>query len=500
MFLVIVLILVLAPIQLEVNALSPDDFQNPYITEYELEVPDFDTIMPTNPILLTPSMGLDFTIKAIDPALIDGLYTNDLFYVTAKMISAPEDLDSPYDGIESDGIIEFTYRYNKNIVEVDQILVNNSFSMIGDETYEIIDEDNGIVEASFKVRMDQAHYSNDIVDKIIAQVKFKVIEKGFGDSTVIASAWTEDAYKVEKIGEQNLGGGLVIPIYGNVYEDRANYETLAYSVESLTVRTQDDEGILLFPEFQAPYPEDDTVDAPVITGYDLTSASPLNVFSIYGQRRLLAVFKYVETPEEPEEPKEPEEPEEPDTIVFEDVSESDWFYDDVYAAVDMGLINGKYANPPMYVPEGRLTIAEAIKLAAVMHEYSETGMVTLTNGNPWYQSYVEYCGDFGIIGYDEYDGKYNDQATRSQYAVIFANSLDPSEYGQINQIEDGDIPDVSLSDEYGQAVYKLYRAGILQGNDQEGTFAPTTDIKRSEVAAILTRMMDSSERKTFTLD
>lgn len=189
-----------------------------------------------------------------------------------------------------------------------------------------------------------------------------------------------------------------------------------------------------------------------------------------------------------------------ETIVFTDVSESDWFYDDVYAAVDMGLINGKYVNPPMYVPDGRLTIAEAIKLAAVMREYSETGMITLTNGNPWYQTYVEYCGDFGIIGYDEYDGMYNDQATRAQYAVIFANALDSSEFAEINEIEDGDIPDVSLSDEYGQAVYKLYRAGILQGNDQEGTFAPATGIKRSEVAAILSRMMDSSERKTFTLD
>jgi len=189
-----------------------------------------------------------------------------------------------------------------------------------------------------------------------------------------------------------------------------------------------------------------------------------------------------------------------ETIVFTDVSESDWFYDDVYAAVDKGLINGKYANPPMYVPGGRLTIAEAIKLAAVMREYSETGMITLTNGNPWYETYVEYCGDFGIIGYDEYDGRYNDQSTRAQYAVIFANALDSSELPQINEIEDGDIPDVSLSDECGQAVYKLYRAGILQGNDQQGTFAPTTGIKRSEVAAILSRMMDSSERKTFTLD
>ena len=186
-------------------------------------------------------------------------------------------------------------------------------------------------------------------------------------------------------------------------------------------------------------------------------------------------------------------------IVFNDVLTSDWFYDDVYAAVNMGLINGKYVTPPLYVPNGYLTIAEAIKLAACMRQYYETGSVTLVNGSPWYQSYVDYCGDYGIIGYHEYDGKYNNYATRAEYAVIFANALPPSEFAAINNILNGDIPDVTLMDSYGEAVYKLYNAGILQGNDSAGTFAPNTNIKRSEVAAILTRMMDSSARKTFSL-
>jgi len=56
-----------------------------------------------------------------------------------------------------------------------------------------------------------------------------------------------------------------------------------------------------------------------------------------------------------------------------------------------------------------------------------------------------------------------------------------------------------MADSYGPAVYKLYNAGILEGNDAIGTFAPNTNIKRSEVAAIVNRMMHPENRKTLNL-
>ena len=69
----------------------------------------------------------------------------------------------------------------------------------------------------------------------------------------------------------------------------------------------------------------------------------------------------------------------------------------------------------------------------------------------------------------------------------------------INSIADGKIPDVKLSDSYGAAVYKLYNAGVLVGNDAKGTFAPMTNIKRSEVAAIVNRMMHKENRMSISL-
>ena len=189
-------------------------------------------------------------------------------------------------------------------------------------------------------------------------------------------------------------------------------------------------------------------------------------------------------------------------ISFTDVKPADWFYNDVKNAVNMGLVNGKSAT--IYAPNDNMTYAEATKLAACMHEKYTTGKVTQGNsptGN-WYDSYVEYAKANGIIS-----GNYNwnAPATRAGYMSIFAHALPDSAFTEINNIPDDTIPDVKISDYYGKDIYKLYRAGVLEGSTDyyngkktDHLCKPADSIKRSEVAAILTRMMDPSARKTFS--
>jgi len=45
----------------------------------------------------------------------------------------------------------------------------------------------------------------------------------------------------------------------------------------------------------------------------------------------------------------------------------------------------------------------------------------------------------------------------------------------------------------------MYRAGIVQGVDEAHNCNPNANIKRSEVAAILTRMMNEVERISFNI-
>lgn len=62
-----------------------------------------------------------------------------------------------------------------------------------------------------------------------------------------------------------------------------------------------------------------------------------------------------------------------------------------------------------------------------------------------------------------------------------ANTLPETAYCPINIVEDGVISDVDMEKSYAEDVYKLYRAGILNGGD-EGQFKPSTSIMRKEVA------------------
>ena len=180
---------------------------------------------------------------------------------------------------------------------------------------------------------------------------------------------------------------------------------------------------------------------------------------------------------------------------FTDVPADAWYRENVNTACRLELINGRTATT--FVPNGDLTYAEAVKLAACMNQKYTEGSVTLVNGSEhWYDTYVSYAKEKGII---DRDYAWNDAATRAGYVEIFANALPAEAFSVKNEVKDGAVPDVAADHPQAEAIYKLYRAGILNGNDKEGTFKPDNSIRRCEVAAILTRMMDPNSRVEVSL-
>lgn len=181
---------------------------------------------------------------------------------------------------------------------------------------------------------------------------------------------------------------------------------------------------------------------------------------------------------------------------FTDVPADAWYHDDVYMAVDRGLINGRTATT--YAPGENLMASEAIKLAACMHQLYHKGSVSLVNGSDeWYSTYVDYALQNSIISapFENYNAAVN----RRTFIQIFYNSLPVVSYAAINSVADGAIPDVPMSDTAAGQIYAFYRAGILVGTNAAGLCSPDKTIQRSEVAAILTRMFDASTRKSITL-
>ncbi len=181
---------------------------------------------------------------------------------------------------------------------------------------------------------------------------------------------------------------------------------------------------------------------------------------------------------------------------FTDVVESAWYAESVKTAYELSLVNG--TSDTTFSPNDNITIAETITLASRLNNIYYGNSHFFDSGDVWYKPYVDYAIEKGIIKANEYIN-YNEFATRSQFAQIFASALPDEALKKINNVADNSIPDVPMQSDYSNAVYELYRAGVLTGNDAKGTFAPNTNIQRSAVAAIISRMTNAELRENIAL-
>ena len=180
---------------------------------------------------------------------------------------------------------------------------------------------------------------------------------------------------------------------------------------------------------------------------------------------------------------------------FTDVPRNAWYYDSVAKATSFGLIRGM--TNTTFAPGEKLTVAEAITLAARMHSVYQTGGENFTQGKPWYQVYVDYVLQNGIL--DKARTDYGKPISRAFFSMLLSNAFPTEALPAINEIPEGSIPDVQQSDSFHNAMYRFFRAGVLTGYDATGEARPHQSILRSEAAAILIRMAEPSARKTVTL-
>ena len=185
--------------------------------------------------------------------------------------------------------------------------------------------------------------------------------------------------------------------------------------------------------------------------------------------------------------------------MFTDASEHDWYgYNNqmvVARAYEYGLMQGN--SPTTFNPKGNMTVGEAITVAARVHSIYTTGTENFIEVSPWYQVYVEYAIGKSIIKSGDFTS-YTRAATRAEMAYIFSNALPTAEFAPKNTVSS--LPDVTSGTPYYSSIITLYRAGILTGSDDRGTFSPSSNIIRAEAAAIISRVILPDTRgggKTF---
>ena len=177
---------------------------------------------------------------------------------------------------------------------------------------------------------------------------------------------------------------------------------------------------------------------------------------------------------------------------FEDVPEDAWYASAVADVFAFGLMQGDGAG--RFHPEGEVTVAEALVMAARIHRsYAGGGDFSPAEEGEWYLPFLEYALSHELAAPDTIGRDLTRTATRAQFAQILAAALPDEALAAINEVPDGSIPDVDASDAFAGAVYKLYRAGVLTGGSG-GSFLPDNEITRAETAAIISRMADSAAR------
>lgn len=169
---------------------------------------------------------------------------------------------------------------------------------------------------------------------------------------------------------------------------------------------------------------------------------------------------------------------------FADVKDSDWYAPYVAVCVENGLMNGTGGGN--FNPGGTISVAEVAAIAARLGS-SNTGssISPVGSGAAWYTPYLDYLKSYGVT-VDNAEVP----ATRQDFISFLAAVTPPEQLTVINAIN-------TLPDTDDRNVLAFYNAGILTGVDRQGTFAGDKTLTRSEAAAMVSRVVDSSLRLSF---
>lgn len=247
--------------------------------------------------------------------------------------------------------------------------------------------------------------------------------------------------------------------------------------------------------------------------------------------------------------------------VYSDVYSWDWYYNYVGFAYEYQIMSGTSLN--IFEPTGNITIAEAITVASRLNAkyYGNTISASLafdesdldssyttkietlrdnesysyaingdagfeivdqitdgeikpktkryikteayagnrqtSNQMSWFMPYLAYAAEQGLITASEFSGTYANFATKAQVAYLLYKAL-PESYAQINDISP--IPDVEPTNMYFKPILKMYESGVLTGANEYGTFYPNNYILRSEVATMVSRVINTDLRQSFSLN
>lgn len=179
---------------------------------------------------------------------------------------------------------------------------------------------------------------------------------------------------------------------------------------------------------------------------------------------------------------------------FTDVAETSWYAKDVASVYELSLMEG--VSESTFDTESEMNVAQAITIAARLHSIYNGTEIPDVEGGRWFQKYVDYCITNGIMKEGQFES-YARAAFSFEMVELFAKALPAEFYPAINSIER--VHDVPKGLTFRDNVLMFYNAGILNGNDENGTFLPMSPITRKRAAVIISRVALPENRLQFTI-
>ncbi len=185
---------------------------------------------------------------------------------------------------------------------------------------------------------------------------------------------------------------------------------------------------------------------------------------------------------------------------FKDVTESDWFWEPVYACFERGIMNG--VSDDAFEPEAvtsRAMIVTVLRRLEGGPEYHGTLAFEDVEADRWYTEAVRWAAGEGIVnGLDETRFGPDEPVTREQLAAILYRyarykGCDVSASGDLSRFADGG----DSSEWARQALAWAVGAGIVSGTtDARGSviLAPRGSATRAQVAAMLLRFCEKTAK------
>ena len=180
---------------------------------------------------------------------------------------------------------------------------------------------------------------------------------------------------------------------------------------------------------------------------------------------------------------------------FSDVTSSDWFFEDIAAAYQLGLMNGvsTYEFAPKAPLSRAMVAAMLYRMAGSPAAYYGGRQFTDGADGKWYSSVIRWASQMGIVtGFQDGSFRPNENVTRVQLAAMlfrFAQyqSRDIQGRGDLNSYQDSSSVQAWAKEAIQWAVAK----GLISGKSG-ARLDPSGSATRAEAAAVLVRFLRQS--------